>query len=285
MLTLRLIATGLTVAGASKITERQESDSNEDPYESVCQPTNSTGYPDFNAPCNSWSRTQKLCVYGEQVRASLDGPGLHDYDMVDDSMKQHSFEYQRDCICQSQQFDQMRGCMACNDALSGMSGSVIAPNAIESFSREYCAVSATPTRGYIAAINSVLAQAAEEIDYSTTSLRSSQTVETKTDVSLYWTPSATGVSAWDVGLPTGASATFSSLHTSGGQIVATAAAREDDSETDTKASATDAVQTNTEVNTAESASTTSEGVAAQTGVVAPCVAAAFMGAVAMVAVL
>lgn len=285
MLTLRVIATGLTVAAASQIIERQQSDSNEDPFEDICEPRNSTGYPDFNAPCNSWSRTQKLCVYGEQVRGSLDGPGLHNYDMVDDSMKQHSFGYQRDCICQSQQFDQMRGCMACNDALSGVSGSIIAPDAIESFSSEYCAVSATPTRGYIAAINSVLAQAAEEIDYSTISLRSSQPVETKTDVSLYWTPSATGVSAWDVGLPTGASATYSSLHTSGGHIIATAAAREDDPDTNTNTPATDAAQTNTDVNTAESASTTSEGGAAQTGMVAPRVAAGFMGAVAMAAVL
>jgi hypothetical protein len=281
MLTLRLIATGLTAASASRITERQQPDSSDDGYENICQPKNSTGYPDFNAPCNSWSRTQKLCVYGEQVRASVDGPDLYNYNMVDESMKQHSFGYQRDCICQSQQFDQMRGCMACEHALSGESGSIFAPSAIESFSSEYCAVSATPTHGYIAAINSVLASAAEEIDYSTISLHSSQYVETRTDVSLYWTPSATGVSAWDVGLPTGESATFSSLHTSGGQIVPTAAAREADSETSTKISANDAAQTNTEDKSAESTSTVSEGRAVETGKLESRMVIGVLGAVAV----
>ncbi|GAB7331474.1 hypothetical protein MBLNU13_g02880t1 [Cladosporium sp. NU13] len=281
MLTLRLIATGLTVAGASKIKKRQQPDSNQDPFEDICQPKNSTGFPDFNAPCNSWSRTQKLCVYGEQVRTSVDGPDLYNYDMVDESMKQHSFGYQRDCICQSQQFDQMRGCMACNDALSGGSGAILAPSAIESFSSEYCAVSAIPTRGYIAAINSVLASAAEEIDYSTISLRSSQSVETKTDVSLYYTPAATGVSAWDVGLPTGASATFSSLHTSGGQIIPTAAARVADSETDIESSTDDAAQTSTPQNAPEGTKTVSEGRAVPTGNVGSRMIAGVMGAVAI----
>jgi hypothetical protein len=204
--------------------------------------------------------------------------------MVDESMKQHSFGYQRDCICQSQQFDQMRGCMACEEALSGESGSILAPSAIESFSSEYCAVSATPTHGYIAAINSVLASAAEEIDYLTISLHSSQSVETKTDVSLYWTPSATGVSAWDVGLPTGESATFSSLHTSGGQIIPTAAAREADSETSTRASTNNAAQTNTENQSAESTSTVSEGRAVESGKIEPRMALGVIGAVAVAAV-
>ena len=285
MLTLRLIATGLAVAGASKITKRQQSDSNENPFEDICQPKNSTGFPDFNAPCNSWSRTQKLCVYGEQVRASVDGPDLYNYDMVDENMKQHSFGYQRDCICQSQQFDQMRGCMACNDALSGGSGAILATSAIESFSSEYCAVSATPTRGYIAAINSVLASAAEEIDYSTISLRPSQSMETRTDVSLYYTPAATGVSAWDVGLPSGVSATFSSLHTSGGQIIPTAAAREADSETDSITPTTSAAQTNTADSASQSTSTVSEGRAVQTGMIEPHMVVGLMGAVAMAVVL
>lgn len=286
MLILRLIATGLTVASASIITQRQESDSSEDAYENICQPTDSTGYPDFNAPCNSWSRTQQLCVYGEQIRAIVDGPGLNNYDEVDGkSMKQHSFGFQRDCICQSQQFDQMRGCMACEHALSGESGSLFAPSAIESFSSEYCAVSATPTHGYIAAINSVLARAAEEIDYSTISLRSSQSLETRTDVSLYWTPSATGVSAWNVGLPTGESATFSSLHTSGGQIIPTAAAREADSESSTRTSANDAAQTKTEDRSSESTSTVSEGRAAETGKIELRMVAGVLGAAAVAAVL
>jgi hypothetical protein len=284
MLTLRLIATGLTVASASKIAERQQSDSSDDAYENICQPTNSTGYPDFNAPCNSWSRTQQLCVYGEQIRAIVDGPGLNNYNMVDESMKQHSFGYQRDCICQSQLFDQMRGCMACNDALGGDSQSVIASSAIESFSSAYCAVSATPTRGYVAAINSVLAKVAEETDVPISSSSPPISSGSKIDVSLYYTPSATGASAWDVGLPTGESATFSNLHTSGGQIIPTAAAREADSETSTKTSANDAAQTNTSDKSSENTSTVSEGRAVETGKVELRLVAGVLGAVAVAAV-
>lgn len=283
MLALSLIATGLTVAGAFKITERQQSDSSEDPFDDICTPTNSTGYPDLNVPCNSLSRTQQLCVYGEQVRAIVDGPNLNDYDKV---MRQQSFTYQRDCICQSQLFDQMRGCMACQQALSGGSGPIFAPSAIESFSSEYCAVAPTPLRGYTAAINSFIASATEEMDYSTISQSPSQAVMTKTDVSLYYTPAVTGVSAWDVGLPAGSSATFTSLRTSGGQIVPTAAAGEAESETDTKTSPDDATQTSTEHDAPESTATASEGRAVPTGNVEyRMVAAGLMGVVAMAVVL
>jgi hypothetical protein len=274
MLTIHLIATGLTVASASIITERQQSDSSDDAYENVCQPTNSTGHPDFNAPCNSWSRTQQLCVYGEQIRAIVDGPGLNNYDEVDgNSMKQHSFGFQRDCVCQSQLFDQMRGCMACNDALGGDSQSIIASSAIQSFSSSYCAMATIPTRGYVAAINSVLAEVAEQTDVPISSPSSPNSLGSKTDVSLYYTPSATGASAWDVGLPTGESARFSSLHISGGQIVPTAAAREPDSETNTKTSANDAAQTNM------------DGRAMETGKVESRMVIGVLGAVAMAAVL
>jgi hypothetical protein len=286
MLTLRLIATGLTGASAFMVAERQQSDSSEDAYENICQPTNATGFPDFSAPCNLWSRTQRLCVYGEQIRGIVDGPGLNNYGDEDGkAMKQHSPGYQRDCVCQSQLFDQMNGCMACNDALGGDSRSLIASSAIESFSSEYCAVSATPTRGYIAAINSVLAEVAEQTDLPTSSSSPINSLGDKTDVSLYWTPSATGASAWDVGLPTGISATFSSLHTSGGQIIPTAAARGADSGTGSKISTNDAAQTNSGDKSAESTSTVSEGRAVQTGMAAPCMIVGFMGAAAIAAAL
>ena len=286
MLTLRLIAIGLTIAGAFQVTERQQSDSSEDAYENVCMPTNATGFPDFSAPCNLWSRTQRLCVYGEQIRSIVDGPGLNNYGDEDGkAMKQNPPGYQRDCICQSQLFDQMQGCMSCNDALGGDSRSLIASSAIESFSSSYCAVATIPTRGYIAAINSVLAEVAEQTDLPTSSSSALNSLGSKTDVSLYWTASATGVSAWDVGLPTGTSATFSSLHTSGGQIIPTAATREADSGTDSKISTNDAARTNTKDKSGESTSTVSESRAVQTGMAAPCMVVGFMGAVAIAAAL
>ena len=286
MLTLHLIATGLTGASAFMVAKRQESDSSEDVYEKICMPTNSTGFPDFSAPCNSWSRTQQLCVYGEQIRPIVDDPGLNNYEKVDgESMKQHSFGFQRDCICQSQVFDQMRGCMTCNDALGGDSGSIIASSAIESFSSSYCAVATTPTRGYVAAINSVLAEVAEQTDVPTSSSSSPNHFGSETDVSLYYTPSATGASAWDVGLPTGVSAAFSSLHTSGGQIVPTADAGEVGAETSTKSSANDAAQTDAGDKSPESTSTTSEGRAVEFGKIESHMVIGVLGAVAVAAVL
>jgi hypothetical protein len=286
MLTLHLLATGLTGASAFMVAKRQESDSSEDPYENICMPTNSTGFPDFSAPCNSWSRTQQLCVYGEQIRSIVDGPGLNNYEEVDGkSMKQHSFAFQRDCICQSQLFDQMRGCMACNDALGGESSALLASSAIESFSSSYCAVATIPTRGYVAAMNSVLAEVAEQTDVPTSTSSSPNSLGSKTDVSLYYTPSATGASAWDVGLPTGTSASFSSLHTSGGQIIPTAAAREADSETSTTSSAKDAAQTDAKDKSPESTSTVSEGRAVETGKIESRMVIGVLGAVAVAAVL
>ena len=278
MFVLRFLAAGLTGVSALSIAERQESDSSDTSFEKVCEPTNSTGFPDFNAPCNSWSRTQRLCVYGEQARAIVDGPDIHNYNQIDHSMKEHSFQYQRDCICQSQQFNQMRGCMACNDAISGDSESIIPLRALESFSSEYCAVAATPTRGYVAAINSVLARAADEIDYSTKSLRSSRSIDSRTDVSLYHTPAATAVSAWDVGLPTGASATFSSLHTSDGQIVPTAGANGAVTTTEETVTGDSVVQTSkVGGGTSESTDTASAGAAAVTSKIDHSVAIAVVG--------
>jgi hypothetical protein len=71
------------------------------------------------------------------------------------------------------------------------------------------------------------------------------------------------------------------LHTSGGQIVPTAAAREADSETSTKISANDAAQTNTEDKSAESTSTVSEGRAVETGKLESRMVIGVLGAVAV----
>lgn len=286
MLALSLIAAGLTGTSAFILAERQQSDSSEDTYDNVCMPTNATGYPDLTAPCNSWSRTQQLCVYGEQIRGIVDAAGLNDYDQVSDgSMKEHHFEYQRDCICQSQQFDQMRGCMACNDVVGGDSGAIVPSSAINSFSSSYCAVDTTPTVGYISAMNSVLASAGEATDLPTASSSSHKSLGSKTDVSLYYTPAATGASAWDVGLPTGISATFSSLRTSEGQIVPTASAREADTKTKATTSESGDAQTQTDDVTSESTSTVSEGRAVETGGIGRGMVAGVLGAAAQIAAL
>jgi hypothetical protein len=75
------------------------------------------------------------------------------------------------------------------------------------------------------------------------------------------------------------------LHTSGGQIIPTAAAREADSETSTKTSPNDVSQTNTEEKSAGSTSTVSEGRAVETGKVESHMVIGVLGAVAVAAVL
>ena len=225
MLVPYLFLLSLTGANALNLLKRQSSsDSSTDSFD-VCLPTNSTGFPDLNAPCNAWSRIQQLCVYGEQIRSILDSADLNDYSQVGTGdMKEHSPGYQRDCICSSQQFDQMRGCMACYDAHGGDSQAIFEPQAIESFSSSYCAASATPTVGYPSAILGVIG-GAEETGSASSGLSSSNSgsIGTQTDVSMYYTAAASGSDAWDVVLPTGSSATFSNLSTSDGQIVPTAA--------------------------------------------------------------
>jgi hypothetical protein len=269
MITLRLIAIGLTGVSAFMLTGRQDSNSSKNAYEDVCLPTNAAGLPDFSAPCNLRSRTERLCVFGEQIRGIVDSSGLDNYGEKDGHPMSHQlYRNQRDCICQSQLFDQMEGCRACFYAVVGDARYLYASSAIKSFSSTYCAVTAMP-QAYYVAMDSVLEALDEKTDPPTSVSSPPNPFGSKTDVSFYWTPSATGVSAWDVRLPTRATATFSSLHTSEGQIIPTAGVEGFDIED----------------NDPKSASTVSEGKAVETGKIEPHMVAGFMGAVAMAVVL
>lgn len=202
MITLRLIAIGLTGVSAFMLTGRQDSNSSKNAYEDVCLPTNAAGLPDFSAPCNLRSRTERLCVFGEQIRGIVDSSGLDNYGEKDGHPMSHQlYRNQRDCICQSQLFDQMEGCRACFYAVVGDARYLYASSAIKSFSSTYCAVTAMP-QAYYVAMDSVLEALDEKTDPPTSVSSPPNPFGSKTDVSFYWTPSATGVSAWDVRLPT-----------------------------------------------------------------------------------
>ena len=223
-------------------------------------------------------------MYGEQIQSILDGAGLNDYAQIDnDDMKEHSPGYQRDCICQSQQFDQMRGCMACYDAHGADSQALFEPSAIESFSSSYCAVTATPTVGYPTAILAIISETEDTGSASSSPSSASNSIGTQTDVSLYYTPSASGSQAWDVVLPTGASATFSSLKTSVGQIVASAAVEKHTSTADATSTADDIRETSTKGDASEQTSTASEGGAMAIGAIDCNMAIGAIGLAAIVA--
>lgn len=285
MIAFQLLVFSLTGASAFGLSRRQDSDANEDSPD-ACMPTNSTGFPDLNAPCNAFSRIQQLCVYGEQIRSILDGAGLNDYAQIDnEDMKEHSPGYQRDCICQSQQFDQMRGCIACYNARNGDSQALFEPSAIESFSSSYCAVTAMPTVGYPTAILAITSETEEtgSANFSPLSSSTSGSIGTQTDVSLYYTPAASGAQAWDVVLPTGASATFSNLKTSAGQIVATAAVEKHTSTADAISTADDIRETSTKGDASEQTSTASKGGAMALGAIDCNMAIGAIGLAAIVA--
>lgn len=214
-----------------------------DPTEEACNPNNSTGMPDFNAPCNAVTAVEYQCIYGPDYltaalnagpynrlrrrQSSSDDDGSDD----DDSLPMQSNSTQRTCICESQFFDQVKGCTACytaHGAPSDVDEGLVDDKAIASLSSAYCAASATPTLG----LADFLFQWADSYNAShpatATASTMSDPIGNKTAVSLYYTPSVTGTAAWIVAEATsGASSgmgTFASENTVSGMIVATASA-------------------------------------------------------------
>ncbi|KAK5131993.1 hypothetical protein LTR08_000413 [Meristemomyces frigidus] len=202
----------------------------------VCTPTNSTGDPDFNAPCNAVEVLTAECVYGtadlDSINSSLESG--EDLSMLSNAT-------QRICVCESQFFDQLQGCEACYTGHGFGEYIDITPSAISSLSAQYCAVTNTPTLG----LAYVLFGIATDYQSGVLTKSSTSTVSTfsdpignKTDASYYFTPSVTGSAAYIVpaqttssasgsGSTTGSeSAVSTSLSTSGGQIVPTASVSE-----------------------------------------------------------
>ncbi|KAK5738183.1 hypothetical protein LTR17_006213 [Elasticomyces elasticus] len=227
-----------------------------DYIQQVCNPTNTTGYPDFNAPCNQIQAITLQCMYGAAGLSALQGDvpdASYGSDDEDNSVETVSNTTQQECICQSQWFNIAAGCNDCYHAHGASGGDNIvgdlAPSLFASLSSSYCAVTNTPTMGFdmvvyglaTGSVASSLASVASTASPSTFS----DPIGNQTAVSYYYTPSITGSAAWVLAQATssatsgsadgsdsasqtasgsGASET-ASVATSNGQIVATAAAQ------------------------------------------------------------
>ncbi|TKA79505.1 hypothetical protein B0A55_02447 [Friedmanniomyces simplex] len=259
---LTLLTLGLAAASSASLLARQIQCSDptsdnclqqeSDYLQQVCMPTNSTGDPDFNAPCNQVQAITVECIYGSTGLSSLTSSGAssnsgYGSDGLGGSPARLSNSTQRECVCESQFFGILAGCNDCYNAHGGAQDGVlgtVAPSFYASASSSYCAVTNTPTVGFddvlygfaTGSVGSSVASAA-----STASASSfSDPVGNKTAVSYYFTPSVTGSSAWIVAQATesvsnstasgsgsasgSASSQSASVATSNGQIVATAGA-------------------------------------------------------------
>ncbi|KAF2162151.1 hypothetical protein M409DRAFT_27534 [Zasmidium cellare ATCC 36951] len=217
------------------------------PAEEACNPSNSSGLPDFNAPCNAVIAIEYQCIYGPDYLTAAQSSGPYNRlrrrqssssdddsdDSDDDSLPEQNNSTQRTCICESQFFAQVQGCANCYSAHGspqGIDDGLSDASALASLSSAYCAASATPTLG----LADYLFDWADSYNAShpatatATASTMSDAIGNRTDVSLYFTPSVTGTAAWLIAEATsGASSgmgSFASENTSGGMIVPTASA-------------------------------------------------------------
>lgn len=209
----------------------------------VCTPSNASGYPDFDAPCNAVQRITAACMYGAAGLGLLTGGTSDSTATGEEDPPELSNSTQRTCICESQFFDQTNGCEDCYKGHGfGQDGDVTGPDVFSSLSSQYCAVTYTPTVGiadfldaYAATAQSTQSTAAS----NSTGFTLSDPIGNKTAVSYYFTPSVTGSAAYLVAEATDSASTSgsvsgsgsgsamsTSMHTSNGQIVQTASVSE-----------------------------------------------------------
>ncbi|CZT19892.1 uncharacterized protein RCC_05748 [Ramularia collo-cygni] len=213
----------LLLAGTIASTKAQS-----DPYayiDSVCSPSNASGFPDLAFPCNAVQAIQAQCIYGPSGLDIITGAEAEPTSTPQTQQHEESppraqnNATQQICFCKSQFWDLTTACASCYSAhgdheLEKSAGK----DAVESMSRRYCDASAEPTLG----LADFLFQFAGELD-SSDDTSSNKTTEfkdpigSKTDVSLYYTASVTGSQAWVVADPTATSGVVKD-----GQLVATA---------------------------------------------------------------
>lgn len=201
----------------------------------VCIPTNATGGPDFNAPCVATRLIEVECMYGSRgIDFLLGNNDPNSGSFSEQSPPLLSNTTQRDCLCESQFFDEVQGCLDCYTAHGGGDafGEVINTKQLSSMSSSYCAVTNTPTQGLAEVLYSLAPTTSSPSSAATSAF--SDPIGNKTAVSYYFTPSVTGSAAWYVAQATmsasnvtaaggsGASTTSMSVFTSNGQIVPTA---------------------------------------------------------------
>lgn len=212
---------------------------------SVCLPTNDTGYPVFDAPCNAIQAIEAECMYGSaglpfalSLSSSYGSNEANTPNELDNST-------QRDCACQSQLFIELQGCLDCFKA-HGAPSEVLAgfpqSSDVTSLSSSYCAASATPTLDLgDVFVQAVATNTSDMVSATASSTSYSDPVGNVTDISAYFTPSVMGSSVYAVAQTTdtpsnstsmasgsaasssgGSTTKSASVQTSNGQIVATA---------------------------------------------------------------
>ncbi|KAI9815446.1 MAG: CSN-associated deubiquitinating enzyme Ubp12 [Pycnora praestabilis] len=99
----------------------------------LCFPTNDTGYPDLDAPCNQIELILEQCVYG-----NVDG------DDIDDSTSELGNTQQQTCFCNGGFFDYYEGCNNCERLHGAPIGVGWLPSSYISMqSSSYCSSPAT----------------------------------------------------------------------------------------------------------------------------------------------
>lgn len=232
----QLSTSALSIASAhalsSNILKRQSpsNDNANDHADDVCIPKNSTGSPDFDAPCNVFIAIQTQCVYGPQAADYVALPEDDEAWSDTSEWTEQTPEAQRDCLCQSQFLNQAAGCQKCYESqgssffeyASAFAG--LEHGFAEFIEEDYCAVDNTPEDTWAKYVYSAALTASPPKSAATSSSASmSSTVPaTETNVSLYFTASVPGSSAYLVSqpTPTGSSGnvTYTSLNTEGGMI-------------------------------------------------------------------
>lgn len=240
-----LSALTLSIASAHALSpdilKRQSlADDLSDNADELCQPKNSTGSPDFSAPCNVIIALQTQCIYGPQTADYVTLPEDDDRwnDAVDWNVQPP--ETQRDCLCQSQFFDQLSGCQKCYEANDSnffeyAAAFVGREKDFASYVEEdYCAVSATPSIGWAEFVFSAADAASRTGSASSPATTVTEVTATETNVSGYFTGSVPGSSAWLISQPTPVSSnvTYTSLNTESGMIKPTAVASAGDDESE-----------------------------------------------------
>jgi len=245
MQALALLMMGLSAAASASVLRRQVHCSNPGSFQceqeiqnylsEVCMPINATGGPDFNAPCVAAQLIEFECMYGSRGVDFVLGNDPNGASYSEQAPPLLSNATQRDCLCESQFFNEVQGCLDCYTAHGGEAfGDGINTKQLSSMRSSYCAVTNTPTQGLAEVLYSLVPTTSSASSSATSTF--SDPIGNKTAVSYYFTPSVTGSAAWSVAEATmsasnmtavgssGTSTTSMSVFTSNGQIVPTAGA-------------------------------------------------------------
>lgn len=228
----------------------------------ICERNDTWSEP--TRPCETMEVIEYQCVSGLEYNEKVDLANQTFPDCVGLETCQ-SFEFERTCFCQSQYLDSATGCYACYREHGGDRPSwtrISGLKALQSLMSSYCDPTLDPT----AAFGDYLLGMTYEPPYGP---RSSDPLGFKrTDVSLYYTSSLTGVEAWttelskidgwseDAILPSSDRSSTSSSATS------TSAASDSVSSTSKSTSTSGSTNGSTSISTRDSTSTVSSTSAA-----------------------